>query len=50
MSASTIRKYVATVCDVLVDKDKLFSKYISIPSSQCLKDVIVHFENLTKYT
>jgi len=47
VGASTIRKYVDIVCDVLIDKDKLFNKYISIPSGQRLKDVIVHFENLT---
>jgi hypothetical protein len=46
VGASTIRKYVDIVCDVLIDKDKLFNKYISIPSCQHLKDVIVCFENL----
>jgi hypothetical protein len=32
VSASTIRKYVDIVYDVLINKDKLFSKYINIPS------------------
>jgi hypothetical protein len=47
VGASTIKKYVDIVYDVLIDKDKLFNKYINIPSSQCLKDIIVHFEHLT---
>jgi hypothetical protein len=47
VSASIIRKYVDIVYDVLIDKDKLFSKYISIPSSQHLNNIITHFENLT---
>jgi hypothetical protein len=47
VDASIIRKYVDIVCDVLIDKHKLFSKYISIPSSQHLKNVITHFENFT---
>ncbi len=46
VGASTIRNNVDIVCDVLIDKNKLFSKYISIPSCQHLKDVIVCFENL----
>ncbi len=32
---------------MLIDEDKLFSKYISILSSQRLKEIIVRFENLT---
>jgi hypothetical protein len=47
VSASTIKKYVDIVYDVLIDKDKLLSKYINIASSQSLKDIIVRFENLT---
>ncbi len=47
MGASTIKKYVDIVCDVLIDKDKLFSKYINIPSCQCLRDIITCFENFT---
>ncbi len=34
--ASTIRKYVHIMCDALCDKNKLFSKYINIPSSDGL--------------
>jgi hypothetical protein len=44
--ASTLKKYVDIVCDVLIDKDKLFNKYIGFFSSQSLKDIITHFENL----
>jgi len=29
---------------VLINKNKLFSKHINIPSSQMLKDIIVCFE------
>ncbi len=36
VGASTIRKYVDIVCDTLCDKNKLFNKYISIPSSDHL--------------
>ncbi len=36
VGASTIRKYVDIVCDTLCDKNKLFSKYINIPSSDHL--------------
>ncbi len=41
---STIRKYVNLVCDVLIDKDKLFNKYINIFLGQRLKDIILCFE------
>jgi hypothetical protein len=47
MGASIIKKYVDIVCDVLIDKDKLINKYISIPLDQRLKDIIARFENLT---
>jgi hypothetical protein len=47
VGASTIKEYVDIVCDVLIDKDNLFSKYINIPSCQHLKDIIAYFENLT---
>jgi hypothetical protein len=30
---------------VLIDKNKLFSKYINIPLGQRLKEIIAHFEN-----
>jgi hypothetical protein len=46
VGASTIRKYVDIVYNVLMDKDNLFNKYISIPSGQHLKDIIACFENL----
>jgi hypothetical protein len=47
VGASTIKKYVDIVCNLLIDKDKLFSRYINILSCQCLKDIIACFENLT---
>jgi len=47
VGASTIRKYVDIVSNVVIDKKKNFNKYISIFSCQCLKDIIVCFENLT---
>jgi hypothetical protein len=46
VAALTIKKYVDIVCNVLIDKDKLFIKYINIPLGH-LKDIIAHFENLT---
>ncbi len=46
MGASTIKKYVDIVCDVLIDKDNLFGKYTTILSGQHLKDIIARFENL----
>jgi hypothetical protein len=47
IGASTIRKYVDIVCDILTDKDKLFSNYISIPSEDRLISIISDFEELT---
>jgi len=35
--ASIVRKYVDIVCDALCDKNKLFNKYISIPSNDHLQ-------------
>ena len=32
VGASTIRKYVDIVCDILTGKEKLFNHYIAIPS------------------
>jgi hypothetical protein len=46
VGTSTIKKYVDIVCDVLMNKNKLFSKYINIPSSQCLRDINLCFETL----
>ncbi len=37
VETSTLRKYVNIVCDILCDKNKLFSKYISIPSNDHLQ-------------
>jgi hypothetical protein len=44
--ASTIRKYVDVVCDAICDKNKLFSKYINIPSSGHLQKIIDCFHDL----
>jgi hypothetical protein len=49
MGASTIKKYVDIVCDVLIDKDKLINKYISIPLDQRLKDIIACLKILHVY-
>jgi len=46
VETSTIRKYVDIICDVLCDKNKLFSKYISIPSSDHLQKIIDHFHEI----
>ena len=47
IGASTIRKYVDIVCDILTDTDKLFSHYISIPSGDRLLSIISNFEDIT---
>jgi hypothetical protein len=47
IGASTIRKYVDIVCDILTDKDKLFSHCISIPSEARLQGIILDFKKLT---
>jgi hypothetical protein len=36
IAASTLRKYIDILCDILTDRDKLFSTYISIPSKERL--------------
>jgi len=48
IGASTIRKYVDIVYDILTNEDKLFSKYISIPSGDCLLGIILDIESLTR--
>jgi hypothetical protein len=40
-------KYVDNVCDVLCNKDKLFDKYIKIPTRDHLLHIIQQFENFT---
>ncbi len=42
-----IRKYMDIVCDDLCDKNKLFSKYINIPSSDRVQKIIDCFHDLT---
>jgi hypothetical protein len=37
VGASTIWKYLEIVCDVSIDRDKLFSKYNKIPSKKLIK-------------
>ncbi len=40
VSTSTIHKYVDIACDALCNKDKLFDKYIKIPTRNCLMHII----------
>ena len=47
VGASTIKKYVDIVCDILTDREKLFSHYIVIPSGDHLQGIINDFEELT---
>ena len=47
IGASTIRKYVDIVCDILTNKDKLFSHCISTPSEARLHGIILDFKELT---
>jgi len=47
VGTSTICKYVDIVCDVLCNKDKLFDKYIKIPTGDHLLHIIQQFEDLT---
>lgn len=46
IGASTIRKHNHIVCDILTDKDKLFSHCISIPSETRLQSIILDFKEL----
>ncbi len=43
VGASTIRKYIRIVLDVLVSRDKLFVKYISVPSGARLDRIIAGY-------
>jgi len=47
IGASTIKKYVDIICDMLTDGDKLFSHYISIPSRNRLLSIILNFKETT---
>ena len=47
VGASTIRKYVDIVCDILSNREKLFSHYIVIPNGDHLYGIINDFEELT---
>ncbi len=40
-----MRKYINIVCDVLCDKNKLFTKYINISLGECLHKIITHFHD-----
>ena len=46
VEASTIRKYVDIVCNILTNREKLFSHYIVIPSGDRLHGIINDFEEL----
>ena len=43
VGASTVRKYMRIVLDALVSRDKLFGKYISVPSGARLDRIIAGF-------
>jgi hypothetical protein len=43
VGASTVRKYMGIVLDALVSRDKLFGKYISVPSDACLDKIIAGY-------
>jgi hypothetical protein len=47
VSVLTIKKNVDIAYNVLIHKDKLSNKYISIPSFQHLKNIIACFEEIT---
>ena len=47
VGGSTVRKYIDIVCDILVDRDKLFSHYISIPTGEQLESIISDFHDIT---
>jgi hypothetical protein len=46
VDASTIKKYVDIVYDMLIGKNKLFNKYINIFSCQHLRDINIDLKNL----
>ncbi len=46
VGALTIRKYVDITCDVLIDRNKFFNKYIKIPAWNRLKLMIKAFQEL----
>ncbi len=46
VKASTVKKYVDIVCDALCDKNKLFSRYISISCNDHIQKIIDHFHDL----
>ncbi len=50
VGASIIIRYVDIICDVLINKNELFSKNINIPFNEYLNDINVCFENLIVYT
>jgi hypothetical protein len=43
VGASTVRKYMGIVLDALVSRDKLFGKYISVPSGARLDRIITGY-------
>ena len=47
VGASTIRMYIDIICDILTNREKLFSHYIAIPSGDHLHRIINDFEELT---
>ena len=47
VAASTLKKYIDIVCDILTNRDKLFNTYISIPSGVWLQAIIEDFRDIT---
>jgi hypothetical protein len=47
IAASTLRKYIDILCDILIDRNKLFSTCISIPSRDRLQAIIEDFKDIT---
>ena len=43
VGASTVRKYMRIVFDALISRDKLFGKYISVPSNARLDRIIARY-------
>jgi hypothetical protein len=46
VGALTIQKYVDIICNVLIDRNNFFSKYIKIPTWNRLKLMIKEFQEL----
>ena len=47
IGASTVYEYTLAITKALANKDKLFSRFIQVPTSERLQNVIQGFTNLT---